>query len=68
MSFIIDAWLERSNPYLKVIHKQTGIAVLSWQKDMLNKQLANGSLCIEDLSCSPSQDLIKELFILDCID
>lgn len=68
MSFLIDAWLERDNPYLKVVHKQTGKAVLNWQGEMLNKQLASGSICVSDLASEPSPDLIKELFILDCIE
>ena len=68
MSFLIDAWLERDNPYLKVVHKQTGKAVLNWQGEMLTKQLASGSISVSDFASEPSHDLIKELFILDCIE
>ena len=68
MSFLIDAWLERDNPYLRVVHKQTGKAVLDWRGDILTKQLNSGSICIDDFSAQPSQELIKELFVLDCVE
>ncbi|MCP4594980.1 hypothetical protein [Neptuniibacter sp.] len=68
MTFLIDAWLERSNPYLKVIHRSTGVPVVSWHGETLLKKFQSGSICAEDFEETPSQELIKELFLLDCLE
>lgn len=67
MTYLIDAWFERENPYLKVIHKNTGNQIISWQGETLKKRLQAGEICVEDFENSPSQELVKELFLLDCL-
>jgi len=67
VTYLIDAWLERENPYLKVIHKTTGTPILSWHGDTLKKRFQNGEICVEDFEDTPSQELVKELFLLDCL-
>ena len=62
MTYVIDAWFERSNPYLRVIHRSTGIPIVHWQGSSLMRKLENGSICVEDFAESPSQELVKELF------
>jgi hypothetical protein len=68
MTYVIDAWFERSNPYLRVTHRATGIPIVHWQGNALRKQLENGTICVEDFSDTPSQELVKELFLLDCLE
>ncbi len=68
MTYLIDAWFERNNPYLKVIHRATGIPVVSWQGETLVRKIQNGSICVDDFAGEPSQELVKELFLLDCLD
>ncbi|PIE24021.1 MAG: hypothetical protein CSA60_03850 [Neptuniibacter caesariensis] len=68
MTYLIDAWFEREDPYLKVIHRKTGISVLSWRGETLLKKLSSGSLNTDDFNQPPSQELVKELFLLDCIE
>ena len=67
MTYLIDAWLERETPYLRVIHRTTGKSVLTWQGQRLQEKLQAGDICVEDLAQPPSQELIKELFLLDCL-
>ncbi len=68
MTYMIDAWLERNNPYLRVVHRSTGVPVVSWQGETLIRKLQNGSICVEDFNGEPTQELIKELFLLDCLE
>ncbi len=68
MTYMIDAWFERNNPYLRVIHRSTGVPIVNWQGDALNRRLQNGAICVEDFEESPSQELVKELFLLDCLE
>ncbi|EAR61092.1 hypothetical protein [Neptuniibacter caesariensis] len=68
MTYTIDAWFERENPYLKVIHRKTGISVLNWQGETLKRKILNGAINVEDFNQPPSQELVKELFLLDCLD
>ncbi len=67
MTYLIDAWFERKNPYLRVIHCTTGVSVVSWQGEVLAKKLQSGAICIEDFEGEPTQELIKDLFLLDCL-
>ncbi|WP_286237335.1 PA4570 family protein [Neptuniibacter halophilus] len=68
MTYLIDAWLERQNPYLRIIHRPTGVPVVNWQGETLHKKLQNGAICVEDLAQPPSQELVRELFLLDCLE
>jgi len=68
MTYMIDAWFERNNPYLKVIHRSTGISVVNWQGDTLTNKLQSGAICVDDFEGTPSQDLVKEIFLLDCLE
>ncbi|MGY8872811.1 MAG: hypothetical protein ACKVJE_20455 [Pseudomonadales bacterium] len=66
MTYQINAWLERSDPYIKVIHKARKIPVIQWNGDQVKEMIATGSLCPADFSDSRTneQELIKELFLL----
>ncbi|WP_372739025.1 hypothetical protein [Neptunomonas sp.] len=66
MTYQINAWLERSDPYIKVIHKARKIPVIQWNGDQVEEMIASGFLCPADFSDSGKneQELIKELFLL----
>lgn len=68
MTYQIDAWLERTNPYLKVLNRKTGKPVLHWQGEQLRQKLDDGTLAVEDLSAPISQELVKDLFLQDCLE
>ncbi|QEQ97428.1 hypothetical protein [Neptunomonas concharum] len=70
MTYMIDAWLERSDPYIRVIHKERKIPVLEWKGQQVNEMIASGALCPFDFSTSNinTQELVKELFILSCLE
>lgn len=68
MLYMVDAWFERSNPYLRIIDNDTGISVLNWQGDTLKKKFQDGYLSIEDFSVNPTNELVAELFLLDGLD
>lgn len=66
MTYQINAWLERSDPCITVIHKARKIPVIQWNGDQIKEMTATGSLCLSDFSDvrTNEQELIKELFLL----
>ncbi len=32
MTYLIDAWLDRPHPYLRILHRETGKSAQSWKK------------------------------------
>jgi hypothetical protein len=70
MIYMIDAWLERPDPYIRVIHKERKIPVLEWSSGQVKEMIAQGTLCPFDFidTHTNEQELIKELFILSCLD
>jgi hypothetical protein len=69
MTYYINAWLEKSEPYLTVNHRDTREVVLSVDKQELNDYIDEGLFDIKDLYSTDStcqQDLIKELFLARC--
>lgn len=70
MCYQIDAWLERPDPYLQVVHKERKIPVIQWRGRTIKEMIADGLLCPSDFSDSNvnQQELLKELFLLSCMD
>lgn len=70
MTYLIDAWLERPDPYIRVIHKTRKIPVLEWHGKQVNEMLCNGVISPDDLTSTTTntQELVKELFILSCLE
>jgi len=70
MTYMIDAWLERPDPYLRVTHKLTGIRIIDWKTEQIREMLDCGALCPDDFSDgrrSP-KELVRELFLLACLE
>jgi len=70
MTYQIDAWLERQDPYIRVTDKTTGVPVISWNSTRLRGLLERGAICPEDFQCAPDnqQELVKDLFLLACLE
>ncbi len=67
MTYLIDAWLDRPQPYLRIINRLTGNVCLQVQGEDLEDLREQGALDIHDLN-SPEPSVIKEqirqLFLL----
>lgn len=69
MTYFIDAWLDRPQPYLRIINRLTGQVCLEVEGDELEELRKQGALDMQEL-CSPEPSLIKakirQLFLLCC--
>ena len=66
MSYVIDAWLERADPQLKVTSERTGQVVVDWKAVRVRELIDSGELDVAELQ-SPTQNLLetlKELMLL----
>ena len=67
MTYFIDAWLDRPQPYLRIINRITGNVCVQIEGKELEELREQGALDIQDLN-SPEPWLIKEqvrqLFLL----
>jgi hypothetical protein len=50
----IDAWLERSDPLIRVIDTDTGWVILLLDSDQVHALIESGDLCPEDLADNTS--------------
>ncbi len=48
--YVIDAWLERREPLLRVLDCATGEELLRWQGAQLHQMLESGALSLQDLN------------------
>lgn len=65
MTYFINAWLERPQPYLQVIHRESGRVCVDFPAPLLEELCRNGDICPCDLrTCTPSttKDMIRHLF------
>jgi hypothetical protein len=68
MGYVIDAWLERDDPFVSVLNAATGAVIMHWNADIVKKILGCGDLCPEDFRCQNRSEefcLIREMFLLD---
>ena len=74
MSYQIDAWLERSEPELRVTVKSTGLEIMRWQGDQLRELMENGWVDARDFYASAQQttqqqqELVRDLFLIACLE
>ncbi len=59
MTYFIDAWLDRPQPYLRIINRLTGQVCVQIEGEDLEELREQGALDINDLN-SPEPLLIKE--------
>ena len=66
MTYLIDAWLERSSPCLRIIEAATGQVCVTLDEACLLAMREHGDLCLDDLlTTEPHQikDLVRRLFL-----
>lgn len=62
MNILLDAWLDRVNPLLRIIDRNTGNELFRWDGVRLNTAIDTGLICTADLEKHPITD--KELLNL----
>ena len=49
MQFVIDAWLERKDPLIRLLNAETGREIFRCSSERLQPLLESGQLSIEDI-------------------
>lgn len=69
MTFYINAWLDRVDPFISLHNRHTGEVVARLDKDQLQECLEQGDFCLNEL-CNPcqrvQQELVKCLLLAQC--
>lgn len=71
MPFLIDAWLERREPRVRVLDRKTGMTLRQWNARDIERWCTGGEICIEDLIRAGHEELkelVSELFLCACIE
>jgi len=71
MPFLIDAWLERKDPMLRVLDRKTGMVLRQWDAHAIQQWCDSGEICFDDLlRAEPSEikKLVSDLFLCGCIE
>ena len=60
MTFYVNAWLDRVDPFVSLHNRNTGEQVVRFDKDELQECLEQGDFCLNEL-CDPCQQVQQEL-------
>ncbi|SEJ52163.1 MULTISPECIES: hypothetical protein [unclassified Pseudomonas] len=66
MTYLIDAWLDRPHPYLRILHRETGEVCAVLHEDALDELRDQGDLDVISLSsCEPGiqKEMVRNLFL-----
>ena len=66
MTYLIDAWLDRAHPYLRILHRETGEVCAVLEEEALSELQDQGDLDFNGLSCSEPlvlKELVRNLFL-----
>ena len=66
MTYLIDAWLDRPHPYLRILHRETGEVCAVLHEDALDELRDLGDLDVISLSsCEPGiqKEMVRNLFL-----
>lgn len=69
MSFYINAWLDRADPFVSVCDRNNKQEIIRFEKQELSTLLNSGELCMSDFCSSDShaqQVLVKDLLLMRC--
>lgn len=69
MSFSINAWLDRVNPFIELRNTHTGEVMAQFTGEKLARCLEQGDVCLHDLSSADSatqQELVRCLLLAHC--
>jgi hypothetical protein len=66
MTYLIDAWLDRPQPYLRILNRETGEVCALLENEALQELRDQGELDMHNLeSCEPPvlKELVRTLFL-----
>lgn len=66
MTYLIDAWLERPHPCLRILHRETGEVCAVLDEEALDELRAQGDLELGELNSSEPQilkEIVRNLFL-----
>ena len=66
MTYLIDAWLDRPQPYLRILDRSTGAICVSLEGDALDELRDQGDLDLQQLSTSEPcalKEQVRNLFL-----
>ncbi len=66
MTYLIDAWLDRPHPYLRILNRETGEVCAMLEEEALDELRDQGDLDLHELNSSePSvlKELVRSLFL-----
>ncbi|MFG0323449.1 hypothetical protein [Pseudomonas putida] len=66
MTYLIDAWLERPHPYLRILHRETGEVCAVLEEAALDELREQGDLDMSGLNSSEPgvlKELVRNLFL-----
>ncbi len=68
MSYFLDAWVEQSNPFIRIVDLLSGETIKSWRGKQVNRLFDNGVIDIDEIiSCDncTCQECIVDLLAYD---
>eukprot|EP01132_Coremiostelium_polycephalum_P013589 gene13589-16546_t len=66
MTYLIDAWLDRPHPYLRILHRETGEVCAVLEEEALSELQDQGDLDVNGLSSSEPgvlKEVVRNLFL-----
>ena len=66
MTYLIDAWLDRPHPYLRILNRNTGEVCALLQEEALDELRDQGDLDLHELNSSEPlvlKELLRNLFL-----
>lgn len=69
MTFSINAWLDRADPFVELRNTKTGERMALFTGELLTRCLEQGDICLRELSQtdqSTQQELVRYLLLVQC--
>ncbi|MDP3816768.1 hypothetical protein [Pseudomonas sp.] len=66
MTYLIDAWLDRPQPYLRILNRATGEVCAVLEEDALDELRDQGDLDLHELNSNEPlvlKELVRNLFL-----
>ena len=66
MTYLIDAWLDRPHPYLRILNRETGEVCAMLEEEALEELRDQGDLDLQELTSSEPivlKELVRSLFL-----
>ena len=66
MTYLIDAWLDRPHPYLRILNRETGEVCAMLEEEALDELRDQGDLDLHELNSSEPgvlKELVRSLFL-----